>query len=334
MLRRVTACCAVLSAIATTSDLRAENESCGSTGRPWVAISDAGTASPEVVSLLRAELAARQIELCSEGNDHRAGAIATIELSPRAEGASIVVEVRDRLTAKRVSRDLDLTGVPPDGRALTLAVAADELLRASWAELALTNAPAPSSPVPAAVTEALRRDLEPWQHPRIVAGVAAIAVGDTWGGSATFFGADLRATAWLSPRVGAELRLGFRDAPSATAPDGEVHATALLAGLGASLRTLWSPRHGLYSVVRLDAARISFAPMPNSRSVGSTQAETTLLAGAGLGGWVVLGSSARLLAEVLGEVPLRPVLAADAGRRILAVSGVGLEGGIGLGVFF
>jgi hypothetical protein len=310
----------VLSAIATTSDLRAENEPCTSTGRPWVAFSDAGTASPEVVSLLRAELAARRIELCSEGNDHRAGAIATIELSPRAEGASIVVEVRDRLTAKRVSRDLDLTGVPPDGRALTLAVAADELLRASWAELALTNVPAPSSPVPDAVTEALRRDLEPWQHPRIVAGVAAIAVGDTWGGSATFFGA--------------ELRLGFRDAPSATAPDGEVHATALLAGLGASLRTLWSPRYGLYSVVRLDAARISFAPMPNSRSVGSTQAETTPLAGAGLGGWVVLGSSARLLAEVLGEVPLRPVFATDAGRRVLAVSGVGLEGGIGLGVFF
>jgi hypothetical protein len=291
-------------------------------------------ASPEVVRLLRAELAARQIELCSEGDDQRGGAIAAIAFSPRSEGASIVVEVRDRLTAKRVSRDVDLTGVPPDGRALTLAVAADELLRASWAELALMNAPAPSSPVPDAVTEAVRRDLEPWQHSRVVAGIAAIAVADTWGGSATFFGADLRATAWLSPRVTAELRLGARDAPSATAPDGAVHATALLAGLGASLHTLWSARYGLYSVVRLDAARLSFDATPNPRSVGSAQAETTLLAGAGLGGWVLLGSSARLLAEVLGEVPLRPVIAVDAGRRVLAVSGVGLEGGIGLGVFF
>jgi hypothetical protein len=334
MLRRVTASSAVLSAVATASVLQAQSEPCGSTGRPWVALSDAGTASPEVVSLLRAELAARQIELCSEGDDHRAGAIATIVLTPRAEGASIVVEVRDQLTAKRTARDLDLTGVPPDGRALTLAVAADELLRASWAELALTNAPAPAAPVPDAVTEALRRDLEPWQHPRLVAGVAAFAVADTWGGAATFFGADLRASALLSPRVGVEVRLGVRDAPSATAPDGEVHATALLGGLGASLRTLWSPHYGLYSVARLDAARIAFEAMPSPRSVGSAQAATTLLAGAGLGGWFVLGSWARLLAEVLGEVPLRPVLAADAGRRVLAVSGVGLEGGMGLGVFF
>jgi hypothetical protein len=322
----------VLSAIATPSDLRAENEPCGSTGRPWVAITD--MASPGIVDLLRAELAAREIELCSEGDEHGAGAIATIALTPRTEGASIVVEVRDRLTAKRVARDVDLTGVPPDGRALTLAVAADELLRASWAELALTSAPAPSSPVPDAVTEVLRRDLDSWQRPRSAAGVAAIAVADTWGDAATFFGVDLRATALLSPRIGAELRLGVRDAPSATAPDGEVHATALLAGLGASLRTLWSPRYGLYPVVRLDAARIFFDAMPNARSVGSARAETTLLAGAGLGGWVVLGSAVRLLAEVLGEVPLRPVVAADAERRVLAVSGVGVEGGMGLGVFF
>jgi hypothetical protein len=322
----------MLSAIATTSNLRAENEPCGSTGRPWVAISD--TASSGIVDLLRAELAERQIELCWEGDDQGAGAIATIALTPLTEGASIVVEVRDRLTAKRVTRDVDLTGVPPDGRALTLAVAADELLRASWAELALTSAPAPSSPVPDAVTEALRHDLDSGQHPRIAAGIAAIAVGDSWGDAATFFGADLRATAMLSPRIGAELRFGVRDAPSATAPDGEVHATALLAGLGASLRTLWSPRYGLDSVVRLDAARISFDATPNPRSVGSARAETTLLAGAGFGGWVVLGSAVRLLAEVLGEVPLRPVLAADAGRRVLAVSGAGVEGGMGLGVFF
>ena len=330
----MTASCAVLSAVMTASNLPAENESCGGTGRPWVGISDPATPSPEVVSLLRAELAARQIELCAEGDDRRAGAIATVAFSPRAEGATISVEVRDRLTAKRVARDVDLTGVPPDGRALTLALAADELLRASWAELALLNAPAPSSPVPEAVTESLRRDLEPRQPPRTVAGVAAMAVADTWGGPATFYGADLRATAWLSPRVGAELRLGLRDAPSVTAPDGEVRATALLAGLGASLRTLWGPRYGVYSAARLDAAWISFDVTPGHGSVGSAQAETTLLAAAGLGGWLVLGSSAHLLAEVLGEVPLRPVVATDAGRRVLALSGVGLEGGVGLGVFF
>ncbi len=49
----------------------------------------------------------------------------------------MVLEVDDALTNKSVRREVDLGDVPASGRPRALALAAAELLRASWAELAL-----------------------------------------------------------------------------------------------------------------------------------------------------------------------------------------------------
>ena len=51
----------------------------------------------------------------------------------------VVIELDDRVTHKRVARDLPLRNIPANGRALAIAIASDELLRASWAELTLTR---------------------------------------------------------------------------------------------------------------------------------------------------------------------------------------------------
>jgi hypothetical protein len=60
----------------------------------------------------------------------------------------------------------------------------------------------------------------------------------------------------------------------------------------------------------------------------------TVLVGAGVDGWVALGASTALVAEILIDTPTRPVAAADAGRSVVALSGAGVEGGVGVRVTF
>lgn len=76
----------------------------------------------------------------------------------RAElSADVVrVEIEDRLTQKQVTRDFDLTGVPLRSRSRALALGAAELLRASWAELAMPSAPSPIVDVPPTIRDAVR----------------------------------------------------------------------------------------------------------------------------------------------------------------------------------
>ncbi len=288
----------------------------------------------EFERLLRAELAIRQIDLCAVAGDHGSASIATVVVTARADGASLVVEVRDRVAAKRVSRDLDLAGIPEDGRSLTLAVVADELLRASWAELALATAPAPALPVPDAVRETVRDGLEP-HSPNLSTGIETMAVVEHWAGSATLYGADVRVALRHASRFGAALRVGARGAPTTLATDGRVNTTALVGGVSASFRATPSAYHyGLDAIARLDVARIFYVAEPNPGASGAAQADTTLLVGAGIDGWIGLGSRASFVGEALVDAPLRAVTAADGGRQVVGVSGAGIEGGIGIRVAF
>jgi hypothetical protein len=88
----------------------------------------------EVRTDLAAELAHRGIDVCAPGATARDPA-ALAKLT--ANDATVIIELDDRVTHKRVGRDLPLARVPPNGRALAIAIAIDELLRASWAELTL-----------------------------------------------------------------------------------------------------------------------------------------------------------------------------------------------------
>ena len=105
--------------------------------RPWVRID----ATPDVTRLLRAELAPKHIDLCDAPAPGAPAPIASLTVALASDTATVRVEVRDRVTAKDVTRDVSLADVPEDTRALTIALAADELLRASWVELSLANAP-------------------------------------------------------------------------------------------------------------------------------------------------------------------------------------------------
>lgn len=91
----------------------------------------------EVRTDLAAELAHRGIDVCAPETPRDPAAIARLS----ATDATVVIELDDRVTHKRVGRDLTLERLPPNGRALAIAIAIDELLRASWAELTLRRDP-------------------------------------------------------------------------------------------------------------------------------------------------------------------------------------------------
>jgi hypothetical protein len=87
----------------------------------------------EVRTDLAAELAHRGIDVCDSNTAREPAALAKLSRTDD----TVVIELDDRVTHKRVGRDLVLARLPANGRALAIAIAIDELLRASWAELTL-----------------------------------------------------------------------------------------------------------------------------------------------------------------------------------------------------
>jgi len=309
---------------------------CASPGRPHVDVSGSGADVESVTKLLRAELAARDIDVCPASDGPEAPSIATVSVSANPEGALVEVEVHDALTAKRVSRDVDLGPIPQDGRPLTLALIADELLRASWAEIALKHAPAPAQPVPPGVRDAVREDVPgPCSTGCTLARWEAVAEAEAWAGSLGLYGADVRFAVDAAWGLAATARVGIREAPAAQAADGRIHPSAVLGGVGLSLRAVpRGSRYGMDAVARVDVVRVTYDATPNASAAGASRSDTTLLVGAGIDGWVMLGAPTALVAEILIDTPTRPVAAGDAGRSVVALSGAGVEGGVGVRVAF
>ena len=112
-----------------------------------------------MIRRLKLELAGRGIAVCTARPQGPASEpLATLALAPSESGERSIrldIEVRDAVTAKRVGREIDLSSVPADGRPDVVALAADELLRASWAELALPRAPPPAVPLDPALRDRL-----------------------------------------------------------------------------------------------------------------------------------------------------------------------------------
>lgn len=83
-------------------------------------------------------------------------ALIAIDALPCTEDATLLaITIDDLATQKSVRRTVDLSDIAADARARTLALAIAELLRASWAELALPDADASMWPIPSEQREAL-----------------------------------------------------------------------------------------------------------------------------------------------------------------------------------
>lgn len=284
----------------------------------------------EVTRQLGAALAARAIALCSPEVAALLAEITVRDAGPDA----VAVTVRDLVTDKRVERGLALGHVPRDSRALAIAIAADELLRASWAELVLRDAPAPPSPPPEVVTRSLVDPGGPHVRTRARAFELGVEAAGARSRRRIALGPRLRVLAFFYERWalhGAlEAGLGARE----PGPHGDVRAHRYALELGAA----WSftPREarvGALIELGVSAARVHFEAAASRSGVARSFDDTSAAGHLRIRGFVGGPGPLRGTLTLGGSYTLRPVAARDAGQPVTELYGFGLELALGVAAF-
>jgi hypothetical protein len=298
------------------------------TGPPF-----AGVVREAFVVQLRTALRVRGIDVCARQSDGPPESIASIEIA-HAGDARFVIVVKDALLAKRVERTVDLGSLPPDGRPLALALATDELLRASWAELLLADA-RPEKPAPPEVHRAIspeRSDVEP--TPRRVE-IGAGASGEIYTNAPDHLGGDVFATFWALPRLGLEARIGGRAVAAAEAPRGEVRSSAVVGAIGPTVRLVTiRDRVGLDLGTQVAVVRVRLEGEARPPTIGRQESATAIYTNGKLRGWLALSPGFRLVSEVGVGMPLHTVRALDGNLAVGGVGGTQVSGMLGAtGVF-
>lgn len=242
----------------------------------------------------------------------------------------------DSVTKKRVARDLTLDKLPLDGRALALAVAAEELLRASWAELALSDAPAPSRPPPPEVKETVRRSIARARF--------AIARDHAFGARGAFehhgaghaqLGGEAYLGVWFEERWGFELGAGLREGLRRDADHGSVQSRALTSAADVTFALL--PRAGGLELAAKLGVSLASVRMRGEAEPGAVAAE-----GAGVdvharGGFALayaIWPALALRADLAAGLPLRSIEAQDDDRLAASTGGLQLLLALGTEVRF
>lgn len=301
--------------------------------KPWVSV---GGRVPlpfvaAVRSDLRAGLAPSNIDVCETAPPKTPEPLASVliaEVEPAR--ARYSVDVTDSVTKKRVGRDLALDKLPADGRALALAVAAEELLRASWAELALRGVHSPQSAAPPEVQAVVEKSAPAPAAPRRFTAFGARLAFERYLGGQTHYGADLVGVLPLGRIAGGFFAAGARRALSEQAPHGSIGATALSAEAGVSLNILQQRGLDLGAFVSGRLLRVSFEPEAESGVVARAQSGLAVTSRVGLS--LAFGSPGLLRSySALGAgLPLKSFSVSDTGGVVTGVSQLELFASTGL----
>jgi hypothetical protein len=277
---------------------------------------------------LRAALAARGIVFCLR--PPQPGGTASLRI--RVEGAQASIEISDALTEKHIARSIDLGRLPRDGWPLALAASSDELLRASWAELVLRDAPRPRHEPPAAVVKAVQSSVRAETAPRRIE--LAPELSALWQRWRRAFGPRLRFAYWLEPHwallLGAAASFGL----SEQSQHGSVRADTLDLELGAAYGlTPAQARLGASLELNLVVSRIAFAARANPDGASDSFADWSLASVLRVRGFYGAGPW-RVSAALGVYAPLKPASARDEGKTVTASRGFGGEALLGVGAFF
>jgi hypothetical protein len=185
-----------------------------------------------VLSDLDAGLSGRGLSACLDDATaaRPPAAIVNVSGNPSSD-ESLDVEVRDAVTKKRVSREIDLQRVPSDGRPFAVALAIDELVWATWAELALNPEEARESDAPSEVVDAVEEELPTKSRGAWLGARGGLEI---FPGQVTQIGGDAQFLAAISQRVALELALALRQGLSTEAGNGTVTSRSI--GVAAGLR--------------------------------------------------------------------------------------------------
>ena len=328
------ACAAILIA---PSPAAAQPRCAGGDG-PWVLLQLGAEGWSEVqrasvLSDLQHTLASQGIAACS-GDAHPAAApLATlaVELAPGdTSKATVDIEVRDAVTHKRVRRDVDLSRIPEDGRVAAIAIESDELLRASWAEVALDTARARQAQVEARpqVVGSVAQVTAPRAEG---GGVGARAAVEHFFGGTTLYGADGVGRLQLSPRIALEIAGALRFGPSVAAAHGRVSALAAGGSLALLVRIAGGGRRAsLAAGAGVSAGWLEFRAEPAPGAEGSAYGNLLAVARLRLLGRLTLGRWLHGTAGLDGGVAVRGVEATDAGVVVTRARGAMIGATLGL----
>lgn len=183
---------------------------------------------------LQAALRVRDIELCVT-SPSPSRAIARVRFE-RGQNAHVIIRVFDHVTDKEVSRSVLVADFGPGAQSLALAVAADELVRASWAELTLEDAPIEASEAPAVVRRAVRETSIVPTTPRSVRWLSLSFTFNAFSGGELQLGGSVGFERWLTSRVGLRIVGEGRASLLQVGEFGNVRGRVLSAGLGVLLR--------------------------------------------------------------------------------------------------
>jgi hypothetical protein len=279
-----------------------------------------------------AELAARDIDVVrGEAGARPVLGRIRLRVDHLASGRVIaLIQIGDNVTDKRVERTMDLTSMPPDARPLAVATSADELLRASWAELRMTDAPGPAMTPPPMVLAAAASSLRPTEPERRWE-FGALASGSFFTKRSGLGGAAL-VEREVFPRWYGLARVGAESGLSRDAPHGRVRADTRMASVGVGFAPM--KRTGAIGLrLECDArfVQASYVASALEGALAHDQQDWALLSSLGARltwdrGFV------RLHAGVAGLVAWRPSAATDTGQTIASIGRFGGEVTFGFSV--
>lgn len=292
----------------------------------------AETLGTQTRQALRSTLASGVL-LCRPESPAATNATARIQVVHDDSG-TLQVELDDRLTDKRVTRALPLQEFPEDSRPLALAVACDELLRASWLELSLAPKPQQPRPVPPAVTAQVRADLETAQR-RVRSRRSLFARGavNWYSGGVTMAGADVGVSRRLGPRWDIAFAIGGRRGRRIRSALGKARLSG--ATLEAALHyTLLSGRDLNLQLLADTQGMLTYASADATTATASARAaaQPTVHLHLGATGHIRIahGFGARWGLQV--GLPVRSVSLEDSRGRLASTSGLALQVTLGLEV--
>jgi hypothetical protein len=311
---------------------------CGSSKRPYVELTfEEGGWDPKVQQSIRADLAAglrtRGLLVCAPDQRGTDAPLASVQLSAAVQNrVAVEIEVHDALTNKYVMREVDIRALPLDARGLALATAAEELLRASWAELALEDAPEPTREPPPEVVDAVRPTVV---APREGHVLGVRMVGDHHSAGQTLLGPDLFFDVWFDEHFAAELAIGYRRGLTDTAKHGSVASEAAVFSSDA-LFSLVGHGSPLLLMMRagVSIASLAFTGRARGNNLGYEQSGLNITARAALVLRLAIADFFELRLDAGPGINLRAVTAADDGEDVTGARGVLGHACLGFGVVF
>ena len=281
-----------------------------------------------VLGDLRVGLARHGIDACPDGAGPSHPRLAAVRIAWLEEPRVVVtVEIQDSVTRKRVSRDVDSSSVPSDGRGFAIAIATDELVWASWVELAL--APRATTPKRSAPPEVMRGVEAELPHVRR-AGSAWPAALEHFGGGQTHAGADGIVVVPLSETFGIDIRFGARGGWDTPSEHGRVLSQAL--SLAAHVRVALV-RTAPFELGALAGARATLLRLEGDASGDATNravSDAVVTARAGIAPSLELGGGFFFELVGMAGYTLRGLEVTDAGRVVSGASGVELGASFGI----